>query len=272
MSILLLSVIVIGSLGLLFGLGLAFAAKKLAVPVDERVTQLEEVLPGANCGACGFAGCSAYADSIVFKKAEINKCAPGGAEVLEKIAGIMGLNAEASEPVVAKVLCKGGDKEAKRSSVYEGVQTCAAANLTGGGKDCPYGCLGLGDCVAVCEFDAIHMNDNHIPVVDEDKCTGCGMCAEACPRDIIEMMPKTTYLTVNCKSEDKGAQVMKYCSVGCIGCSICVKLNNGEGITMKNNLAVVEPSQFHGDGMAAEKCPKKTIVFQADKYEKLQQK
>ena len=269
MSIMITSFIVMSLISFIFGIGLAFASNKLAVKVDERVVLLKEALPGINCGACGFAGCQDYANAIIFHNAPLNKCSPGGKETSEKISNIMGVSAQISEKMVAKVLCIGGYQEASSSKEYQGIKTCAAANLTKSAKDCPFGCLGFGDCTLVCPFDAIHMNNNGLPVVDEDKCTGCGLCVKACPRNIIELAPFSAYLTVNCRSKDRGPVVQKYCKVGCIGCGICVKACNGEGIYMENNLAIVDYKAYKGDGTPAVKCPKKTIVFQQAKYEKM---
>lgn len=266
MSVVLYSFLIISGLALLFGIGLAYASRKLAVKVDQKVLDLEEALPGVNCGACGFAGCSAYANAIIFEEAPGNKCTPGGQETLDRIAAITGQSSEATDPVVAHVHCIGGRAEASRSSEYDGVLTCMSASLTSGDKDCPYGCLGYGDCTNVCEFDALHMNENGLPVVDEEKCTGCGLCAKACPRGIISMIPESAYFTIDCVSKDKGPLVKKYCTTGCIGCSICVKVNNAEGIFMQGMLPVVDYETFHGDDTGAKKCPAKCIGFNAEKF------
>lgn len=269
MSLMVTSLVVVSLVAFLFGVGLAFAGRKLAVAVDERVLLLKDALPGINCGACGYAGCQDYANAMVHHDAPANKCSPGGPETVAKLSAILGKSAEAAERRVVKVLCLGGKNEATWSATYRGVPTCAAASLTGGGKDCPFGCLGYGDCAAVCPFDALHMSDDRLPVVDEEKCTGCGQCVRTCPRAIIQFAPLSAYLSVNCRSTDRGPEVAKYCKVGCIGCGLCVKAANGQGIRLERNLAVVDYAAYKGDGTPAEKCPKKTIVFQKEKYERL---
>ena len=186
------SVITLGSLGLLFGVGLAVAAKKFYVKVDPKVEQINEILPGANCGACGHPGCSAYANAVAAGQVAANKCTPGGSEVSDQVAKIMGLEAVAAEdPMVVVVQCQGGYKEAAEKFHYEGLPDCSAAALIGGGhKACSYGCLGHGSCEKDCPFDAITMSANGLPVIDEEKCTACGVCVVTCPRDILKLIPQ----------------------------------------------------------------------------------
>jgi len=256
------SIIGLGALGLLFGLILALASKKIAVEIDPRVEKILEILPGANCGACGFAGCSAYAEAIVAGKAPITECTPGGTEVVEKIATIMGVEAVTVEPKVAVVQCKGGRKEAKQKYIYQGIEDCnAAAILAGGPKACIYGCLGLRSCVRACPFEAIIMNDNGLPVILEDRCTGCGICVDVCPRGIIKLIPRSQKVYLGCISRDKGKKVKEVCSVGCIGCSLCAspKITPSGKVHMEDNLPVLPPD-WDDYQKAVEKCPSQCFV------------
>ncbi len=250
-----------GGLCALLSFLLAIANKKLSVAQDPRVEKVLAALPGANCGGCNFPGCAAFAEHIVAGDAPIMGCAPGGQKVAEQIAAIMGVKAESTEKKVAVVLCHGGIKETARSATYYGVEGCHAAMLIGGGgKLCQYGCLGYGDCVTSCPFDAIQMNDNLLPVVDPEKCTACGNCVKACPRNLIELHPISHHMFVFCKSHDKGPTVKKACSVGCIACRICVKNCPVEnGMTVEDNLAVINYDICPASDVLVEKCPMNTI-------------
>lgn len=253
------SVIGIGALGMLFGGGLAFAAKKFAVAVDPRVEAIQDVLPKANCGACGYPGCAAFAEAVVAGKVGADDCIPGGAETAQKIAEILGREiGESKESSVAIVRCKGGREQAKERFRYQGLEDCnAAVMLAGGGKGCVYGCLGLGSCVRACPFDAMRMNNNALPEVLEDACTGCGICVQTCPRDIMELIPRSQVIYLACKSQDRGKEVKAVCSVGCTGCTLCAnpKTTPSGSIEMRGFLPqIVKP--LSGDLKAAlEKCP-----------------
>jgi len=220
--ILIPALISLAGLGALFGGGLAYASKKFYVAVDPRVEKIAEVLPNANCGACGKPGCSGFAAAAAAGDIAANGCIPGGADVAAKIAAIMGVEVSTGEPMTAVVRCGGGKKEAKNKYHYFGVQTCAAAKLVDNGpKACEYGCLGFGDCCEVCKFDALHMGNNGLPVVNDKKCTGCGLCVIACPRNVMEMIPKSAQIYVACRSQERGKEVKEVCEVGCTGCSLC---------------------------------------------------
>ncbi|MBN2355471.1 Fe-S cluster domain-containing protein, partial [candidate division KSB1 bacterium] len=242
--LLLSSILVLGSLGLFFGSGLAFASKKLAVEVDPKVEEILAILPGANCGACGQPGCAAYAEAVAAGRVPPNKCTPGGKDVAEKISYIMGLTGvQVDEPKIVAVHCQGGFKEAKERSIYQGLDDCRAAVLIGGGsKACRYGCLGLGSCVKACPFDALYMNDNGLPVVIEEKCTGCGVCVLTCPRDILELIPVHQKVYLACRSLDKAKAVKNICKVGCWACKICVspKVMPSGAIVMEGNLPEIK--------------------------------
>jgi len=253
-----LAAIIVGAIGLVFGLLLAFAAVIFKVDTDERIDEIEKVLPGANCGACGFPGCSGYAHAIVEEGKPINCCSVGKQAVADKIGKIMGISAEAEEPKVARVLCQGSLETAKDKYIYEGVRDCNAANrLAGGQKDCSFGCLGFGSCVSVCKFDAIHI-ENGIAVVDEEKCTACGMCVKACPKKIIEIQSKNS-VSVLCKNKQIGKEVMASCKSGCIACKICEKNCPLEAIKVIDNLAVIDKDKCKKCGICVEKCPKNVI-------------
>ena len=255
-----LATITVGAIGLIFGLLLAFSAVIFRVNEDERIGQIQEVLPGANCGGCGFAGCAAYANAIVEKDAPINCCGVGGAAVTEKIGTIMGKAADAQEQMVARVLCGGTIDNAKKKYNYEGVSDCnAVAKLGGGDKECEFGCLGYGTCVKACQFGAIHIFDG-VAKVDEEKCTACGMCVKSCPKNVIELVPKSKPVAVLCKNKLIGKETMKACSVGCLGCKLCEKKCPFAAIEVIDNLAKIDYSRCEACGACAASCPKKAIA------------
>jgi len=245
-----------GSIAVILAVALAFASKKFSVQMDPRVEKIMGVLPNANCGACGFAGCAAYAEAVAVTGASTALCAPGGEKSSRGIADIMGVAMVSTEPMIAAVHCKGGDKEAVKKFTYNGVPDCRAAVLLGGGhKECPWGCLGLGSCVNVCAFDAIHINSNGLAVVDAKKCTGCGKCVAICPKMIIHLMPAAPKIFLACSNHDRGAKVRRYCSVGCNACTLCVKATPSGAIEMKDNLPVLDYSREENFVAAAHKCP-----------------
>lgn len=259
MTQILIPVAIIGSMGLLFGILLGIAAKAFAVKVDERVPQILDALPGANCGGCGFAGCGAYATALVEGGVKPNMCPVGGAEAAAKIAEIMGMTTEEKEKMVARVMCAGTPELARQKYQFDGPLDCySAAALGGGEKMCPHGCLGFGSCVAVCKFDAIHIV-NGVAVVDVDKCVACGACAAECPKNIIKILPLASKYIITCKSLEKGKVTRTDCQVGCIGCGICAKNCPKEAIAIKDNLAVIDPSKCVNCGICATKCPQKAI-------------
>lgn len=254
------AVLVVSLIGLAFGLLLAFAAVIFKVEVDERIDKIGEILPGANCGACGYAGCSAYAKAVVEDGAPVNACSVGKEKVAEQIASIMGKSAEKTVPMTARVLCGGDCESAKDKYEYYGVPNCQAANkLAGGPKACQNGCLGLGSCVSVCKFDAIHV-ENGIAVVDEEKCTACGMCVKACPKNVIKIMPKDKKVYIKCNSNKPGKVVNAVCKSGCIACRLCEKECPFDAIQIENNLAVIDYDKCKSCGLCAKKCPKGVIV------------
>ncbi|OQX94793.1 hypothetical protein B6I21_08775 [candidate division KSB1 bacterium 4572_119] len=257
------SILGIGSLGLLFGVGLAYASKKFAVEVDPKIEQILDELPGANCGGCGFPGCSGYAEAVVNSGTDTTLCAPGGDEVVLKIAEILGVEAATKEPKVAVVQCRGDKENAPNRFIYDGVEDCSAAQLVmNGAKGCVYGCLGLGSCVRACPFDAMEMRENGLPFVFEDKCTACGICVTTCPRDIMALIPRSQKIFLGCVSQDKAKNVKSVCKVGCTGCTLCSKekVTPSGSIEMNGNLPKILDVTADDLQNAVEKCPTKTFV------------
>ncbi|MDC7124171.1 MAG: RnfABCDGE type electron transport complex subunit B [Spirochaetales bacterium] len=251
----------VGILGGLLGLALAYASKIFAVKKDKRITDLEEILPGANCGACGYPGCSGYAEAIVNEGAEMTLCAPGGADVASKVGEIMGVTVEVSgEKMVAQIHCHGTRDTSKVKYDYKGINDCNAMHSSfGGDKSCPYGCLGLGSCIKVCPVDAISKTDAGYLNIDKDKCIACGKCINVCPTGVIKMIPYSAKTIVACNSKDKGGIVRKYCSVGCIGCKMCEKKSPDGGFKVENFLAYIDYSAEGSRTEAIEACPAKCI-------------
>jgi len=260
LKILLTPALSLGMLGLVFAAILAYASKKFAVPQDERIEKISELLPQANCGACGYPGCSGYAEAIVNENAKINLCTPGGQEVINKIAEIMGVTAETTTPFIARLLCGGGTK-AKNKFEYTGINDCEAAALVmNGPKECKYGCIGFGTCARVCPFDAIIMDENNLPRIIPEKCTGCGKCVEICPQNVLTLSPVDKYVFVQCSSEDKGAICRKYCEVSCIGCKKCEKVCPFDAIKVENNVAKIDFEKCRNCQLCVENCPTKCIT------------
>ncbi len=253
------AILSLGCIGLIAAIALGFAAKKFAVEVDPRELAAMEVLPGANCGACGFPGCAGYAKALVAGTIDLNQCPPGGADVVAKLARILGVEAAAAARELAVVLCQGDNRKAQLKYQYLGLADCTAAHkIAGGPKACPGGCLGLGSCQRVCPFDAIEMTADGLAVINRDKCTGCRKCIAVCPRNVIRMTPYESQVHVLCNSHDKGAIVRKYCQVGCIGCQICKK-TIPDAYKVEDFLATVVYGQDAEATEAIDKCPTKCI-------------
>lgn len=266
MSTTVVSLISMGTMGALFALGLAAASKKFAVETDPRVDEIEEVLPGVNCGACGFAGCRSFAEGVASGEAPPNGCPVGGASVAKLVAAIIGVESDGPKRRVAQVLCKGGLEEAKQRGTYDGPRDCRIADATqGGDKVCTYGCLGYGSCVDACPFDAMYMNENGLPVVIEEKCTACGKCVAACPRDIITLVDEEQGVHIRCRSLLTGRFVRQLCSVGCIACRRCVRACPSEAIYMEDNLARIDYSKCTNCRECVAVCPTNTIDWQEGK-------
>jgi len=256
----------LGTMGLAFGAGLAFASKKFAVEIDPRVEAINEVLPGANCGGCGFPGCGGFAVAVVAGEAPVNGCPVGGPDCAQAIAGVMGLEAATGAKQVAKVLCAGTSEHCKENFIYDGVQDCKAAHMiSGGSKSCQYGCLGLGTCERACPFDAIVMNEGGIAEIDKDKCTACGKCLEVCPKSVIGYVPYDQNVIVDCNNMDRGGHVKKNCGIACIACKMCVKACPFDAIDVENNIAKIDYEKCTNCGLCYDKCPTKAIEMDESK-------
>ena len=269
MTEILIAIGILGGLGLGFGLVLAAASKAFYVEVDPRLEQLNECLPGANCGGCGYAGCGGYAEAVLNGEAPIGKCASGGNECAQAMGNIMGIKADAVTRKVALVRCSGEktyDKDgnltkgAKVKANYEGFKDCLAATKVGGSGplSCKYGCLGYGSCTKACKYGAIKVK-NGVAQVDEDLCVGCMACAAVCPRGLIVPVEPGHNVVIACNSMAKGAVTTRGCTVGCIGCGLCQKICPKGAITVTNNLAVIDYSLCDNCGLCATVCPKKLI-------------
>ncbi len=265
-NIILISIVSMGGLGIFFAVFLSIADRKLAVKENPLIEEALSIIPGINCGACGLPSCHVFAERVVKGDVPVNLCMAGGKEVAEKLSKLLGIDTPDTEKVLAVVLCKGGTNESVQNARYIGEKTCEAANIGGGGKACIYGCLGYGDCVKACPFDAIDINDNSIPVVFYDTCVGCGKCVEACPRNIIEIHPDDQKLFVYCKNKDKGAVARKICKVACVACTLCTKDCEVEGgIEIIDNLATVNYSKCKESEAATKRCPTKCIYNDIEK-------
>jgi Na+-translocating ferredoxin:NAD+ oxidoreductase RNF subunit RnfB len=267
-SVLIFAVVSLSAIGLISAVVLYFIAQKFKVIEDPRISVVEENLPAANCGGCGYAGCRNFSEALV-KKADDAKsieglnCPVGGADVMKKVASVLGLEAVETAPMIAVVRCNGSLANAPAKVKYDGPATCAFAhNLYAGTSGCAYGCLGLGDCVTACIFDAIHMDsETGLPVVN-DKCTACGACVKACPRNIIEIREKgkkDRRIYVCCVNKEKGGPAKKNCSVACIGCGKCVEACAFEAITLVNNLAYIDFEKCKLCRKCAPVCPTDAI-------------
>ncbi|MCM1320828.1 MAG: RnfABCDGE type electron transport complex subunit B [Bacteroides sp.] len=257
------TLIVSAVLALLLGFLLGFFKKIFYVPVDEKVAAIRTCLPGANCGGCGYPGCDGYAAAVAKGDAPVDGCSAGGAGTAKAVGKIMGVEANVS-PKIAVAACRGAKDIAAIKGFYNGVKTCKAVKLAiNGNKLCSFGCIGYGDCVSVCKFGAIAIAENGLPVVDGQKCTGCGMCAKACPQTILSVAGKEQKAVfVQCSNRaPKGPAIIKNCSAACIKCGICEKTCTHDAIHIQNNLPVVDYAKCDGCGDCAAKCPKKVLVL-----------
>ena len=247
----------LGALGVAFGLGLALAARFFHVDEDPRVNEVHELLPGVDCGACGFPGCRGYAEAVVKGEAGPSECAPGGAQTAQAVAAYMGLEAEVKERTVAVLRCNGRNVADRFEMV--GIEDCTAALLLHGGpKVCEYGCLGLGTCARVCPTNAIVMEDG-FPRVIEEKCIACGKCVAACPKDLFALLPVTARVHVLCRSQAKGAAAKRACAVACIGCTKCLKVCPVDAPVIDKFLSTIDTSKCINCGKCIEECPTDSI-------------
>ena len=256
-----IATLVIGATGVIIGLFLGIAGKKFEVEIDEIEQEVRNLLPGNNCGACGYAGCDNCAQAIANGEAAPNVCPVANSEANARIAEVMGADVVEGERNIAFVKCAGTCDKTKNKYNYYGIADCKKAAMAPGKgpKHCGYGCTGFGSCVKVCQFDAIHVIDG-VAIVDKEKCTSCGLCIKECPNNLIELVPYTSGHFVRCNSYDKGKEVKNGCSIGCIGCMMCVKVCESDAIHVENNLAYIDYSKCIDCGKCADKCPTKVIL------------
>ena len=274
----LIGIAILGGLGLVFGLVLAAASKVFYVETDPRLDLLNEALPGANCGGCGYAGCAGYAEAVLKGEAPIGLCASGGTDSARAMGAVMGVKVEDVARKVALVRCSGHrstdasgkEKGAKLKAEYEGFLDCMAASKVGGNGplSCKFGCLGFGNCIKACQYDAIQIVDG-VAKVDREKCKGCMACAAACPRELIVAVDYDKHTVIACNSEAKGAVTVRGCTQGCIGCGICLKICPHDAIKIEKNLAVIDYSICTSCGLCAAVCPKKLIASNIDTPEEV---
>ena len=253
-------VLCVGALALVFGAILGFSAKKFAVKTDPAVENILGVLPGANCGGCGYAGCAVFAERVAKGEASYRGCPPGGSTVAVEIAKIIGIEATAVNRKVAFVMCNGSNDNIKRNYIYDGPRSCVSASMlaTGGNKTCRYSCIGLESCKNACPFGAIKMVDS-IAVVIKEKCSACGKCVAVCPKHLIEIVPDRCKIRVLCNSRDKGKTVRENCRAGCFGCTVCQKVCPAGAITVEDNIAHIDYEKCTLCMECVQKCPSKAI-------------
>jgi len=256
-----IAALIVGMIGLIIGLLLGAAGEKFKIEVDEKELKIRGILPGNNCGGCGFPGCDGLAKAIAQGEADVNACPVGGDTVAKVIGEIMGKAGGGMEKMVAFVKCAGTSDKTKTKYNYYGSKDCKKASIAPGGgeKKCTFGCMGYGTCVKACMFDAIHVIDG-IAVVDREKCAACKQCVLACPKNLIELVPYKAEHLIQCNSQDKGKQVKEGCVTGCIGCTLCVKECEFDAIQFKDNLAHIDYNKCTNCGKCAIKCPVKVIV------------
>ncbi len=262
MDIFLTAILAMVVLGLMFGAGLALASRIFTVEVDERLEKILEALPGSNCGACAYAGCTAYAEAVANKGEETNLCVPGGAETAAAVAEVMGVEgADAATPQRAVVHCQGGRSICDERCSYSGFEDCKAADvISGASKACIYGCLGYGSCARACPFDAIVM-ESGLPRVDPELCTACGICVQTCPRDLISLLDMEYDIYLGCSSRDSGKAVKNVCKRGCITCGACAKKDPNGAVEIRNGLPTLDYESCGGDfSVAKEACPMDCFV------------
>lgn len=247
---------VMGLIGLIFGAVLSIVGQKFNVPVDPVQAAVRELLPGANCGGCGYAGCEAYAEAVASGKSPVNKCPVGGDSVASAIGEVMGVEADATERLVAQVMCRGDMNRCQTRFEYVGPMDCKSAALAAqGDKACGYSCLGLGDCQNTCPFGAITVNENRLAVVDEALCRGCGLCVNGCPRHILKLMPQSHAVHRTCSAMERGKVVKDNCTAGCVGCAKCQRSCKFGALVMKNDLPEIDFDKCTSCMQCADNCP-----------------
>lgn len=254
------AVVLVSGIGLICGVGLALANQFMRVKGNEKAEEIAAVLPGANCGACSFSGCKAYAEALATGKVKTTLCPVGGDKVAAQISDILGMKPSTVEKKAATVFCRGNTDATEKKYYYQGITTCKAASaLFGGDGMCRYGCIGLGDCAAVCGYGAISIKKG-IAVINTEKCTACGLCMNACPKHIITILPKKKTPLVLCCNTDRGVQTRKVCSAGCIGCKLCSKVCEANAISFNNGLAIIHREKCTDCGKCISACKSGVIV------------
>lgn len=255
------AIAILGGLGVVIGAALAYVGEKMKVEMDPRFERVVDILPGLNCGACGYAGCEAAAEAIVSGDAPLNICIVGGEEELKLLGELFGEEVGAQETTTKPVVhCGKGRENVEPLFEYSGEKSCEVVDITTGGDvPCSYGCLGYGDCVEACPFDAMWIGEDGLPEFDLDKCTRCGLCVEACPRNLIELIPKKGGINVLCSNKDSGKNVRAVCDVGCIACKLCERNCPNEAFSVKDYLAEVDYDKCKLALVCVEKCPTKCI-------------
>jgi Na+-translocating ferredoxin:NAD+ oxidoreductase RNF subunit RnfB len=254
------SILILGGISFFCAAMLFVASRFFAVVIDEREAKLRTILPGANCGACGFAGCGQYAKDLLRRGAAPSECTVIDEEKSFSITSLLGVenNFEGRRQAVLK--CQGGNQIVSKRFEYQGIRSCRALSLfSGGDKTCPYGCLGYGDCASVCPFEAISTGEEGLVVIDRGKCTGCGKCIAECPKGLLSLIPRSAAVFVACRSRDRGKKVMSICKIGCIACKKCEKTCQEAAIAVENNLAVINFEKCNGCGLCGEACPTASI-------------
>ncbi len=256
----LIPILVLTALGVIFGAGLALASKKLAVSIDPKLERIHGLLPGANCGACGGAGCFGFAEGVLSGKFKIESCRVVEDKVKDMIAEVLGQKVEKKVKLVAALHCNGGSK-VKDRFLYDGIEDCISANLVlGGQKGCTWGCLGFGLCVEICPFDAITMSEERLPIVDKIKCRACNKCVQKCPKKLFTLLPTAQPVYVACRSHDIGKDTRAVCPVGCIACKKCEQVCPADAIHVIDNLAMIDYHKCISCGECVKVCPMKTIL------------
>jgi Na+-translocating ferredoxin:NAD+ oxidoreductase subunit B len=260
--VVLISIGVLGLIGFVFGIILAYSSKKFTVKIDPKIEEIYKLLPGLNCGACGYAGCMGYAEAIIKNNADINLCKPAGQDIIKNISDKTGRKIlDENNKTSAIILCQGDKKNSPEIAVYRGLESCRAlSSMRSSYKSCKYGCFGLCDCVKICPVDAIKFDEElGIPKVIREKCNACGKCITECPKNLIKIIPSKKEVYVMCCNHEKGLDVKNICSVGCIACSICEKICPVNAITIKDNLPIIDYDKCTDCGVCSIKCPTKTI-------------
>ncbi len=255
-----IEITITGGIALALGIGLVYASKKFKVKENPKVREVYKVLPGINCGGCGFGGCNDFAAAVVKDHGLVHGCVVGKEETAEKIGKILGIKVSEAEPKIARVRCQGGKNCSDRFD-YQGVKRCNAVHTLMDRKECEYGCIGFGDCAESCKFDALHMGKDGYPIVDPEKCVGCGKCVEACPKELIKLQDDRKLVHIACISKDNGKETREKCKRGCIACGVCVKNCPVHTIQIIDNHAVIDADKCINCGTCVRNCPTKAIIM-----------